>query len=241
MSGVPLIGIDISNSQPLILTAVILAGSAGFTNSTYSSCKSFQFENLCGSKSPDLASSSPTPTNLSNSTTYTTRKVDVSICNDNWLMSFPEDLSLWKRLCETGTLYPYLIDRMKWQGTKAQFKDRELFRVLYGRNTPFDADGNYNPSQLQPVLESDFPTVWGFIHGYKRAHGYRELAREMQRQESRLMIEGACGRLMTEHPDCPVITIHDSILTTEPWIETVSTAIKYEFGQIGIQPTLTFG
>lgn len=240
ISGAPLIAIDIANSQPLILTSVIL-GSAGYRNQTYSSCESFYFQNfgMCKSTNQEISKSpqNPTPTNL---TTYTTRNVDISSCNDNGLVSFPEDLDQWKRLCESGVLYPYLMDRMNWQGTKAQFKDKELFRLLYGRNTPFDRDGNYNPSQLQPVLETDFPSVWTFIRKYKRAHGYRELAREMQRQESRLMIQGACGRLMDEHHDCPVVTIHDSILTTEPWVSTVSTAIKYEFGQIGIQPTLAF-
>ena len=55
------------------------------------------------------------------------------------------------------------------------------------------------------------------------------------------MIEGVCGQLMNEHPDCPIVTIHDSIMTTENWVETVSTAIKYEFALLDIQPTLTIG
>ena len=140
-----MIGTDIANSQPLILTTVILAGGAGFTDQTYSSSKSFRFEAICDPKSQDPAK----PEVPTDSTTYTTRKVDVSVCKDRRLMSFPEDLAQWKRLCESGRLYPYLMDRMNWEGTKAQFKDRELFRVLYGRNTPFDQEGNYNPSRLR--------------------------------------------------------------------------------------------
>ena len=130
------------------------------------------------------------------------------------------------------------MTRTAWTDGKDEFKEREVFRVLYGMNTAFNSDGEYQPSKLQTVLESDLPTVWQFIRGYKRQHGYAELAREMQRRESKLMIEGVCGRLMDEHPDCPVVTVHDSILTTPGWVETVSATIKDEFAHLGIHPTL---
>jgi hypothetical protein len=43
---------------------------------------------------------------------------------------------------------------------------------------------------------------------------------------------------MTEHPDCPLVTIHDSIMTTAEWVATVRATIMEEFGKIGISPTL---
>ena len=134
-------------------------------------------------------------------------------------------------------MYRWLMEAMDWQYGKAAFKKQEFFRVLYGTNGP-DKDGNYNPSRLQPVLVEHFPTVWGFIRDWKRKHGYRDLACEMQRQESRLMIDRVCGRLMMEHPGCPVITIHDAIMTTAEWVETVRRIILEEFATIGLRPAL---
>lgn len=52
------------------------------------------------------------------------------------------------------------------------------------------------------------------------------------------MILGVCARLMEEHPDCPVVTIHDSILTTPRWVEVVTKVIHEEFARLGITPTL---
>lgn len=52
------------------------------------------------------------------------------------------------------------------------------------------------------------------------------------------MIEAVCGRLMREHPNCPLVTIHDSVLTTSAWVEVVRQAIVEEFGRMGIHPTL---
>jgi hypothetical protein len=63
-------------------------------------------------------------------------------------------------------------------------------------------------------------------------------ARAAQRLESTLMIHGACQRLMSERPDIPVVTIHDSILTLPEHIETVRGVIMSEFAKFGISPTL---
>ena len=52
------------------------------------------------------------------------------------------------------------------------------------------------------------------------------------------MIRGVCGRLIEEHSDCPLITVHDAILTTAPWVATVQQVILDEFGKLGIRPTL---
>ena len=53
-----------------------------------------------------------------------------------------------------------------------------------------------------------------------------------------MLIEGVCGRLAVEYHECPVITIHDSILTTLQWVATVQRLIHEEFAKLGIHPTL---
>jgi hypothetical protein len=130
------------------------------------------------------------------------------------------------------------MERMQWTEDKESFKREELFRCLYGFNGPYDSHGKYNPSRLQPVLQADFATVWQFIRSWKKKHGYKDLACQMQKAESQLVIEGVCGRLMREHPDCPLVTIHDAILTTPEWVDEVRRTMLEEFAKIGIHPTL---
>ena len=43
---------------------------------------------------------------------------------------------------------------------------------------------------------------------------------------------------MTEMPQAPLITIHDAILTTRPFVESVKTIIHEEFIRQGLFPKL---
>ena len=224
IDGKPLVTIDIANSQPLFLLAAIIDDLQA--NQT-----------LPKAQKEPFGSRNPTPSSLHPYTPPISAE-DTGIEPLTTSSQLPEDLNRYRMLCETGRLYEYLMARMGWTDGKAAFKDEELFRCLYGTNGSKDAEGKHSPSRLQPVLEADFPTVWNYIRAWKKRHGYRDLSCQMQREESRLMIEGVCGRLMVEHPDCPLVTIHDSIMTTPDWVETVRATIMAEFGRIGIQPTL---
>ena len=157
---------------------------------------------------------------------------------------YPNDVEKWLKNIESGTLYETLMDELGWAPERRdEFKDNELFSVLYGNPTNFGwrTDGHGKlllPSKLKPMLAERYPNVWKFIVDYHQQHGQGELAREMQRQEARLMIRGVCGRLVEEQPECPLITVHDAILTTAPWVTTVQQVILDEFGKLGILPTL---
>lgn len=63
--------------------------------------------------------------------------------------------------------------------------------------------------------------------------GYEKAAHTLQRIESKLMIEGVCGDLMREHPDLPVLTIHDCVLAPTDAIDIVRAAIQRRFGCFG--------
>ena len=52
------------------------------------------------------------------------------------------------------------------------------------------------------------------------------------------MINRVCRRLMQEHQEVPVVTIHDSILTTRKNVTLVRKIIEEEFLRVGLQPTL---
>jgi hypothetical protein len=234
IDGQPLATIDIANSQPLFLLASMVANSGQPFLSTSDGTDKCIKNGVSRGDFWRRKSTHPPSGTYTTSFPLEPAPIEVLATSDR----LPQDLNLYRTLCESGGLYDYLMERMGWTRGKMAFKDEELFRCLYGSNGPRDADGKHNPSRLQPVLETEFPTVWRFIRDWKRCHGYRDLACQMQRAESKLMIEGVCGRLMREHPDCPLVTIHDSIMTTAAWVEVVRDAILIEFGKIGIRPTL---
>src|ERR1017187_1335507 len=74
--------------------------------------------------------------------------------------------------------------------------------------------GSPPPSVLKPVLADQFPTVYAFLVHQHNQHGLGGLARAMQRAESDLVIRRVCGRMTEHYPEAPLLTIHDSIMTT---------------------------
>ena len=72
-------------------------------------------------------------------------------------------------------------------------------------------------SEFKRRFSETFPKVAEVIRQHKRKD-YRFLSRLLQNYESTVIINRVCRRLMNEHPAAPIYTIHDSILTTSPWI-----------------------
>lgn len=109
------------------------------------------------------------------------------------------------------------------------FKRMLFADVFYGRPKASTA--------LTELFRAEFPAVYDFICDQKR-ECYQDLARKMQRAEAHLMIDTVCLRLMKHHPEIPVVTIHDSILTTSAHLPAVKRIILEEFARSGLQPTL---
>lgn len=142
------------------------------------------------------------------------------------------DIERYISLCESGQLYEHLMTAAGIEVTPAsrnKFKKTLFNKVFYGRR-----------NRRGPVVEAfkrEFPAVYATIEQMKQRN-YRRLAQKMQKAESRLMIDTVCRRLMKDHPDVPVITIHDSILTTPPHVEIVQNIIREAFQAKGLNPTL---
>lgn len=88
------------------------------------------------------------------------------------------------------------------------------------------------------VVAAEFPGVASVIRSHKR-DDYAELARQMQKRESDLIIGSVCGRLMREHPEVPVLTIHDSLMTTPEHSDLIAGMVREAMEGAGIHPTLT--
>jgi hypothetical protein len=112
---------------------------------------------------------------------------------------------------------------------RPQFKQVFFTDVFFGRNLV--------KTPLTELFQREFPSVAQFIRQQKQAD-YRTLAQNMQRAESRFVIEIVCRRLMEHHPEIPVITIHDSIMTTQRHAATVKRIMGEEFQRMGIRATV---
>lgn len=81
------------------------------------------------------------------------------------------------------------------------------------------------------------PSVAAWLEDAKRDN-YREAARTCQRFESRLMIQEVCGWLRENHPDLPILTIHDAILAPPDRLPIVCEAIRTTWGKLGVEPAM---
>ncbi len=71
-----------------------------------------------------------------------------------------------------------------------------------------------------------------------KRHDHRNAARKLQNYEAQLMITGVCGSLMRDHPDVPLLTVHDSILTTPEHADLVMERIGDVWETAGRRPKL---
>jgi len=112
---------------------------------------------------------------------------------------------------------------------RSEFKQMFFTDVFFGRNQA--------RTPLTELFQREFPTVFQFIKEQKETD-YRALAQDMQRAESKFVIDCVCRRLMEHHQDIPVGTVHDSILTTKEHAATVKRIMEEEFQRMGIKATI---
>ena len=247
----PLVELDVATSQPLFLAIFILKTIQNPRIRTLPAILTTIRENTllngidCGDFSGHASTtmSNVIPTNHQVDTSHylyvprKCQKLDVTDSNSNALERnknhtkyAPPDLLLFIEMCKTGTLYDHLMKQIGWTKDRSEFKKEIFFKFLYG---PVEED-----TPLAKAMASEFPSVMAFIDWHKGRHGYKQLSREMQKAESKLMIEGVCGSLMGQNPKIPLVTIHDSIMTTLEFVPVVRVAIEEEFRKLGIDPTV---
>jgi hypothetical protein len=108
--------------------------------------------------------------------------------------------------------------------------------LFFGRNK-YDWSQLTIGTRLRERFANLYPWVWQQIQGIKRKD-YRHLAHSLQRLEAKTVIHQICKRIDKEMPSAPILTIHDSIITAEPYQSEVETLIQQEFKKLPIQPQL---
>jgi hypothetical protein len=139
----------------------------------------------------------------------------------------PSNLTAYLELCETGRLYESLMPADA---------DRSVFKKLFFRDVLYGMDRH--PSAVRARFAASFSTAAEVITALK-SDDYCRLARLMQHRESSLFIGRACRRLMAERPKMPLVTVHDSLVTTIEHIEFVRAVLLDEFAILGVRPQFT--
>ncbi len=140
----------------------------------------------------------------------------------------PDDLGDWLRLCEGRGLYKAVAELL---GVDRKAAKEPVMAALFGKPN--------HRTRASRALESMFSGTWEAIVGIKRRHGYKVLAHAGQRAESRFIFKCCVRRLMDEHPDLWLGTVHDSIVTITGQEGIVERIMRDEFTKLGLHPTLT--
>lgn len=254
VSGKSLVMLDVANSQPLFMALLVInyrrQGNKTFGYVTFSNNSTNQYKDI--DKIIEETVSSFTPIhNFStssaflpaNTTRIASRKEEQSPTEQDIKTTalLPRGLSVnrdflsqdeqhFVMLCEQGILYRTLKDEMEDREMPLRhWVKTEMFEVLFGSNRL--------KSRLKDIFEETFPGVAEVIRVHK-TKDYRFLPRLLQNIEANFVINGVCRRIMTEMPDAPVYTIHDSILTTRPFVEPIRQIMVEDFARLGLTPTL---
>lgn len=146
------------------------------------------------------------------------------------LRDVPErEIQEFTRLCETGQFYESLMD-----GVKAI--SRENIKHSVYRDIFFGKIQQRGP--VSDVFDSLWPRLSDMLRTLKKTFGYKIVARLLQRMESTVMIDGVCGRIVSEYPDIRFLTIHDAALAVVNRGDAIRRLIEAEFDRYGVQATV---
>lgn len=155
---------------------------------------------------------------------------------DKTLMN--NEFSQYINLVVSGTLYEFLEQQFS-QRLGETFANRKevktaVFQVLFTDNR-FLGQEDAKPKKM---FKEMFPYVYEVFRQIK-SKDKTLLPRLLQSIESYLMINVIAKRISEEYPDAPIFTIHDSISTTEEYVDVVEAIMKEELSKaIGHAPKL---
>jgi hypothetical protein len=171
-------------------------------------------------------------------------EVDISNCQPLLLGGYLRKLSPqagirvedeYIRVCEEGQFYEHLADELRTSGElpnadRSYVKERAI-RLL------FQKPSNMARNPLSRALQRSFPGLHQLVMTAKQEN-YKNLSHELQRLESKILIDKVCGNLFQRHPNLSILTVHDSILCEESYVDEVKGEIIMQFKKVcGVIPT----
>jgi hypothetical protein len=216
VDGEPLWQLDVVNSQPFLLGVTLMSDVIG-TNARFQA-----YRDYLGCK---LTHSNLTPSQAPLIPPLTSPYPYVA----GYSHGCAGDADDYVGLCQRGQIYERLSE---FTGLSRDAVKDELFAVVYG---------NPRKSQFTPlgqVFRYRFSPLWrGVLRFADEPAG--ELARLMQTVESFVVVWNACHAIAARFHRAPLLTIHDSLVTTEEHLQAFGEVLKAEFrAAVGVEPML---
>jgi len=142
-------------------------------------------------------------------------------------------------LVVNGELYEFLEgvftkDLGETYSSRQEIKSA-VFQVLFTDNRFLGQEA----AKPKRIFKKYFPDVYDIFAEIKR-RDKTLLPRLLQSIESYLIIDVIAKRISMEHPDAPIFTIHDSVATTEEYVNDVERIMLEELTvAIGYAPTFS--
>jgi hypothetical protein len=203
--GLPLVQTDIVNSQPLLLGLTLLRSEAllndpGFREYSAMTREQWQITGTAEQKGE------------------TNTNPDVGIYSYTRPSDRNGDIQRYVECCRVGQIYERLQDLTGY--TRDRVKSLYM-AVIYGH--PNDGD-----TVVGRAVRQLFPGCWNAIVGLK-GDNHPALAKLMQTVESYVVIGRVCRRILEEYPTAPLLTLHDSLVTTPEYIGRFECILLEEF------------
>ena len=212
----PMVEIDIVNSQPYFLSLLLANTHLNCQNSPSFSILS---NYLKSSLPPSKTQGHPTlPYEC-----QTKGSGDFELKAE-----LPHDLLTMLHNTSKGSFYDDFVNLGNQPREKVK---KRVFTLIMGTVAMMETG---QPSQSFQTL---YPTAFDLMVKLKREKGYKWVGQELQRLESRAIINGVCTALMENHPEIPIITVHDSILTPPDHLSTVRGVLDAWFSDYPMSPT----
>lgn len=215
----PLIGLDLSNSQPLFC-GLVAQKYVNASKQARRKIRTWEPSSTPYDRQPKAASQPQCSITMAES-------AQPLVGKDSYgdRLRGPADLREYLDLSTSGRLYEALMPRTA---------ERTAFKQAIFRDVFFGADRH--PSAVRNAFADRFPTVAKVIAELK-SDDYCRLAWLMQHQESSLFIGRVCRQLQRSRPTLPLATIHDAIVTTEEHLSFCRAVADEAFQKLGVTPT----
>lgn len=231
----PLQCVDISSSQPYILSSVIKSSFYNDKNSGYNLKTIYPelYYELVDNGSIDTGMSYSSKNGIQYYTSYTGCTNNSYSINKSNSSSF-----MW---CDIFTTYelesihrytqsPFYLDfyshvldsHYSYTKTPIMTSDREKLKntMMY---ILFDDNQNHRKKNNQiQIFQSVFPGMEKWINQIHKLIGKQRLSYLLQRSESYLLLGVICREFNSLYPDAPLFTIHDGVFTTEEYIKKLN-------------------
>jgi hypothetical protein len=228
IDGEPLAEIDIGSAQPLLLGATVKQELASKEQSKAAREEERRRGDKQEAGAEALSHTLPVfaPTSADNLECTSARVAIDHAC------ALPSDLVDYLDVCTSGSYYETLGDvlDMRCDSPSARDRVKRASCWLIMGEPPLGS-----PAWIR--YSARWPTVASFLERIKR-DDYRRAAWLLQRAEASLVILGACGDLMRDRPDIPILTVHDAILTPARHIWDVASALRLPWERLGVTPKL---